>query len=49
MEQKYSDIKAIRIYTSNVFKYAVSLKIIADNPFTHTKAPRKKKRNKTRL
>ncbi|PTG80591.1 site-specific integrase [Staphylococcus chromogenes] len=40
--KKYSDIKAIRIYTSNVFKYAVSLKIIADNPFTHTKAPRKK-------
>ncbi|HDB6088580.1 TPA: site-specific integrase [Staphylococcus aureus] len=40
--KKYSDIKAIRIYTSNVFKYAVSLKIIVDNPFAHTKAPRKK-------
>lgn len=34
-------MKAIRIYASNVFEYAVNLKIIADNPFKHTKQPRK--------
>ncbi|HHO0513232.1 TPA: tyrosine-type recombinase/integrase [Staphylococcus aureus] len=39
---KYKDMKAIRIYTSNVFEYAVNLKIITENPFKHTKQPRKK-------
>lgn len=47
--KQYSDMKAIRIYESNVLNYAVNLKTIADNPFKYTKAPRKKKRNKTRL
>ncbi|QHW38241.1 site-specific integrase [Staphylococcus ursi] len=40
--KQYSDMKAIRIYASNVLNYAVNLKIIADNPFKYTKAPRKK-------
>lgn len=39
--KKYKDMKAIRIYASNVLDYAVNLKIIADNPFKHTKQPRK--------
>ncbi|EGQ3298564.1 site-specific integrase [Staphylococcus pseudintermedius] len=40
--KQYSDMKAIRIYESNVLNYAVNLKTIADNPFKYTKAPRKK-------
>lgn len=40
--KKYKDMKAIRIYASNVLDYAVNLKIITDNPFKHTKQPRKK-------
>ncbi|HEC2228031.1 TPA: site-specific integrase [Staphylococcus delphini] len=40
--KQYSDMKAVRIYASNVLNYAVNLKIIADNPFNYTKAPRKK-------
>ncbi|HEC2171440.1 TPA: site-specific integrase [Staphylococcus delphini] len=40
--KQYSDMKAIRIYASNVLNYAVNLKIITDNPFNYTKAPRKK-------
>ncbi|MEW8963735.1 site-specific integrase [Staphylococcus arlettae] len=39
--KKYKDMKAIRIYASNVLDYAANLKIIADNPFKHTKQPRK--------
>jgi len=39
--KKYKDMKAVRIYASNVLDYAVNLKIIADNPFKHTKQPRK--------
>lgn len=46
--KQYSDMKAIRIYESNVLNYAVNLKTIADNPFKYTKAPRKKERNETR-
>lgn len=42
--KQYSDMKALRIYSSNVFDYAVNLKIIADNPFKYTKAPRKKEK-----
>ncbi|PKI09161.1 site-specific integrase [Staphylococcus shinii] len=39
--KKYKDMKAIRIYASNVLDYAVNLKIISDNPFKYTKQPRK--------
>jgi len=39
--KKYKDMKAIRIYASIVLDYAINLKIITDNPFKHTKQPRK--------
>ena len=35
-----------RIYASTIFEYAISLKIITDNPFNHIKAPRKKSNQK---
>lgn len=44
--QTYSETKKGRIYASTVFEYAISLKIITDNPFNHIKAPRKKSNQK---
>ncbi|PTE66726.1 site-specific integrase [Staphylococcus devriesei] len=42
----YSETKKGRIYASNVFDYAISLKIISDNPMKHIKPPRKKSNEK---
>ncbi|UXR73354.1 site-specific integrase [Staphylococcus sp. IVB6238] len=42
----YSETKKGRIYASNVFDYAISLKIISDNPMKHVKPPRKKRNEK---
>src|SRR5699024_8126408 len=39
--KKYKDMKVIRIYASYVLDYAVNIKIIAYNPFSHIKQPRK--------
>lgn len=39
-------MKAVRTYASNILNYTVNLKIIADNPFNYTKAPRKKEASK---
>jgi len=44
--QIYSETKKGRIYASTIFEYAISLKIIIDNPFNHIKAPRKKSNQK---
>ena len=41
-DKKYSNVAQHRIYASCVLDYAVKLKIIRDNPFKHTKLPRKK-------
>lgn len=41
-DKEYSDIVRHRLYASNVLDYAVKLRIITDNPFKHTKLPRKK-------
>lgn len=39
----YSDVKALRIYASKILDYAVTIKMIRDNPFKATKAPKKEK------
>lgn len=42
----YAETKKGRIYTSSIFDYAISLKIISDNPMKHVKPPRKKSNEK---
>lgn len=43
----YADSKKGRIYTSSVLDYAISLKIVNDNPMKHVKPPRKKDSEKS--
>ncbi|MBC8707791.1 site-specific integrase [Staphylococcus pseudintermedius] len=40
--EKYKQVQHYKTYAKMVLDYAVTLKVIADNPFTHTKTPRKK-------
>ncbi|NCJ14147.1 tyrosine-type recombinase/integrase [Staphylococcus pseudintermedius] len=40
--ERIKSVQLYKFYAKQVLNYAVVLKVIADNPFTHTKTPRKK-------
>ncbi|PCF35014.1 site-specific integrase [Staphylococcus delphini] len=43
--ERIKSVQTYKFYAKQVFDYAVVLKVIADNPFTHTKTPRKTEDN----
>ncbi|HHU6751554.1 TPA: tyrosine-type recombinase/integrase [Staphylococcus pseudintermedius] len=45
--ERIKSVQLYKFYAKQVLNYAVVLKVIADNPFTHTKTPRKKENAST--